>query len=61
MPTEDQKMSASYCEYGEHKAKSHQCEVCGVTYCKGHAARPDEGGWDCPAQDCAGHPCGGAR
>ena len=51
-------MKANYCEAGDHAGKAHVCELCGITYCKAHAARPaDEGGWDCPVEGCSGYPC----
>ena len=50
--------TAVHCDYcGDKITKAHRyCDICGATYCKKCACKPDEGGFDCPFDDCSGHP-----
>ena len=33
-----------------------RCDCCGLWYCTDCACQPDEGGFDCPNDDCNLHP-----
>lgn len=41
---------------GKHSRLTH-CDCCAIAYCRKCAATPDEGGNDCPNDDCNLAPC----
>ncbi len=41
---------------GRTTAVPSRCDACGTTYCRSCRLKADEGGFDCPVDDCPNHP-----